>query len=162
MFTFVIGSLLVVKIFLLLSIIKPPHFVSFPLKADTFFHHPRKSIENFSFIRPEKCPVCEISTRDDGMRRMTGKEDEEQYFAFISHIRALLCSRYRQRTSNILINNCIKQHRVYAYLSFVWNNHRQTEGKPFKSLQSSCDHHEPSRFSWSHVHPPRTVPFNVF
>lgn len=101
-------------------------FLKRPLKADTFLHHPRKSIEEILFQKlSEKNSswnfvMSVISTR---VGEIEWRWRKTKYFAFVSHICLLSFLKHRQRTSNSRINNCIKKHRVYAYLSFAWNNH---------------------------------------
>lgn len=45
--------------------------------------------------------------------------NKTKYFAFISHICLPLCLELPPKNIKQTINNCIKKHRVYAYLSFV-------------------------------------------
>lgn len=117
------------KYFLLSSIIKPPHSLSHPLWKLTLFLISfilrRRSIEKFlSHVIP-RSSVLEVrseAARESPFAQKKSKKtrNKTKYFAFISHI--CLPFVFRTQPRNIkqaARDNCIKQHRVYAYL-VVW------------------------------------------
>lgn len=126
-------------------------FLKRSLKADTFFIIVGNQLKKFSSLQKrlwkKSSWMSAISTR---VGEIEWRWRKTKYFAFISHICLLSFSKHRQRTSNSRMNNCIKKHRVYAYLSFAWNNHDWTEPRLMiidLLKKQIINDHERSRFS---------------